>query len=89
MFIFQTVYKLILQLLCSQAKLLKDCVANATGFYLSMFLLLYMTVTNSEKEKEKKTVQYPVVYTNNHLYVVYIGKLKRGFQILFNTYIAV
>lgn len=54
MFIFQTVYKLILQLLCSQAKLLKDCVASATGFYLFMFLLLYMTVTNSEKEKEKK-----------------------------------
>lgn len=84
MFNFQTVYKLILQLLCSQAKLLKDCVAIATSFSLSMFLLLYMTVKNGEKEKKK--VKYPVVYTNYHLYVVYIGKLRRGFQILFNTY---
>lgn len=56
MFNFQTVYKLILQLLCSQAKLLKDCVAIATSFSLSMFLLLYMTVKNGEKEKKKSKV---------------------------------
>lgn len=58
------------------------------GHRYKLFSLHVFTLVYDCKKwwKRKKKVKYPVVYTNYHLYVVYIGKLRRGFQILFNTY---